>query len=214
MSNEHFKYCHNCFLKKANAHLLESTKAALLKNRTSRAVGQDRCILSQGSIPAYLYCVGGGKINAVEMDLNGNSSLIFSFTNDVLFPLFSLFNENPTKYEYTTAEPSRLCQFPIKVIKELLVRDMDLAKLLLESACRQGLEAYERINILQGKTASEKVLRALNQFKNTENICKISRKEIALWTNLTVETVIRTLTSLEKKQQIKKTAKGVLICHK
>lgn len=212
MTAPHAKYCTRCFLKADNTEILDSTKEVLRRHRVIRTVNSNGCILSQGSIPAHVYCLSEGQVNAFETDVQGHTDLIFSFKNEGFFPLLALYTKKLTKYEFTAVDRAVLCQFPIQIVQELLTVDPGLTKIFFNSACNLGLDAYRRIAVLQAKTATEKVLMTLEQFADANNICHMSRKEIAAWTNMANETVIRTLSALEKKKRIKKLAEGIKLC--
>lgn len=210
--NSHVKSCSDCFLKKEISELHPTSRTSLLQSRTARTVSPGTCILSQGSIAASLYCISQGQINAMENDVDGRSFLIFTLKRRGLFPLLALFSSEPTKFEFVSPGPATLCQFPLQSVQDLLNTDPSLSKVLLQRACRQGVDAYKRMAILQAKGTSEKVLQTLHQFKDENSICSLSRQEIATWTNLTIETVIRTLTSLEEKKRIKKLNRMIVVC--
>jgi CRP-like cAMP-binding protein len=203
------KQCQNCFLLNRKLKLKDSTSIALLKAKSVHHVNQSSCVISQGCLPMSIYCVAEGKINTIERDLEGREHLVSSFTANHLFPLTSAISDAPTTHEYVAEGKSRLCSFPVKTVRELLSADSNLALLLLQSACQRGLDTYERVVILQSKSAVERVLRTLEHFKDADGLCRLTRKEISVWTNLTVETVIRTLTSLEKKRRVRKSPQGV-----
>jgi CRP-like cAMP-binding protein len=205
------KQCQNCFLLNRKLNLKESTTLALLKSKSVQHVKPFNCVISQGCLPMNIYCVAEGKINTIERDLEGRENLVSSFTANHLFPLTSAISDDPTTYEYVAEGKSRLCSFPVKTVRELLSADPNLSLLFLQSACQRGLDTYERVVILQSKSAVEKVLRTLEQFKDEDGYCRLTRKEISLWSNLTVETVIRTLTSLEKKRRVRKSPEGVQV---
>lgn len=210
--NSHVKFCNDCFLKKESAVLSPVSKATLLQARAQRNIGPGSCILSQGSISTSVYCISEGQINALENDVHGRSYLIFTLHKQGLFPLQALFTKTPTKFEFVSPGNTTLCQFPIQTVQELIDHDAALSKLILQRACRQGVDTYKRMAILQAKGTSEKILQTLIQFKDENNICNLTRQEIATWTNLTIETVIRTLSSLEKKKRIKKQQRQIVIC--
>ncbi|QDK44739.1 hypothetical protein DOM22_05965 [Bdellovibrio sp. ZAP7] len=205
------KQCQNCFLLNRKLKLKDTTATALLKAKSIHQVNSASCVISQGCLPMSMFCVAEGKINTIERDLEGREHLVSSFTANHLFPLTSTVSDEPTRLEYVAEGKSRLCSFPLKTVRELISVDSNLALLLLQSACQRGMDTYERVVILQSKSAVEKVLRTLEHFKDEDGFCRLTRKEISLWTNLTVETVIRTLTSLEKKNRVRKSSQGIQI---
>lgn len=162
-------------------------------------------------MPMNIYCVAEGKINTIERNLEGKENLVASFTPSQIFPLSHVAMDHSTDFEFVAEGKARLCLFPVKTVRELLPLDPNLSMMFLRSSCQRSLDNYERILILQSKSASEKVLRTLHQFKDDTGLCRVTRKEISLWCNLTVETVIRTLTSLEKKKRIRKGPEGIQI---
>lgn len=212
MRNSNMKSCSDCFLDKKSSELSPATKVTLLNSRTTRCVGPGSCVLSQGSIAASFYCISQGQINGMESDVHGRSFLVFSLIRRGVFPLLALFSKAPSKFEFVSPGNTTLCQFPINTVQDLLSSDTGLSQIFLQRACSQGVDTYRRLAILQAKGTSEKVLQAVNQFKDEQNICSLSRQEIATWTNLSIETVIRTLTSLEKKKRIKKLHRKIVVC--
>jgi len=205
------KHCADCFLSNGAPELSSATRSTLLESRTTRTVNPGYCILSQGSIAASIYCISQGKVHAMENDVHGRSQLIFTLNNQGLFPMLALITNTPTRFEFISPGVTTLCQFPLKTVQNLLGSDPGLSGIFLQRACRHGLDTYKRIAILQAKGTTEKVLQTLNQFKDENNICSLSRQEIATWTNLTIETVIRTLSSLEKKKRIKKLQRQIIV---
>ncbi|WP_413560461.1 Crp/Fnr family transcriptional regulator [Bdellovibrio sp. HCB209] len=201
--------CQNCFLLNRTLKLKDSTAIALLKVKSVHNVNPSGCVISQGCLPMSMYCVAEGKINTIERDMEGREHLVSSFTANHMFPLTVALSDAPTSYEYISEGRSKVCSFPVKTMRELLSDDPNLSLLLLQSALQRGMDSYERIVILQSKSAEEKITRTLEQFKDEDGMCRLSRKEISIWTNLTIETVIRTLTSLEKKRRVRKSPQGI-----
>ncbi|WP_413586808.1 Crp/Fnr family transcriptional regulator [Bdellovibrio sp. HCB274] len=209
MMHSQNKQCQNCFLLDKKLMLKDSTAATLLKSKSVQNVNAHGCIISQGCLPLNIYCVAEGKINTIERDLEGRENLVSTFTATNLFPLTNIVSDLPTDYEFIAEGKARLCCFPVKTVRELLTADPQLSILFLKNACSRGLDSYERIVILQSKSAADKVLRTVEQFLDDDGYCRLTRKEISLWANLTIETVIRTLTSLEKKKRVKKSPLGI-----
>jgi CRP-like cAMP-binding protein len=198
------KNCSDCFLNKSDSRILASTKEALLREKSVRIFKTGSCILSQGSVSANVYCLSQGKIGAFELKRNGDSTLIFTMHRRGVFPLISVLSQEPAKFEYKTMEQSKLCEYPIKTIQKLISGDPAFENMLLRTTCALRDDIFNRMRTLLATNATDKVLMTLNHFKDKKGLCRVSRKEISLWTGLTIETVIRTLSSLEKKAKIKK----------
>ncbi|WP_413580778.1 Crp/Fnr family transcriptional regulator [Bdellovibrio sp. HCB288] len=211
MVQSQIKKCENCFLLDKKLKIKDTTVISLLKDKSVQHIQSKGCILSQGCLPMNIYCVAEGKINTIERDIEGREHLVSTFTPSNLFPLTNVITDHPTNFEYVSEGKTRLCSFPVKTVRDLLSVDPQLSILFLKNACSKGLNSYERIVTLQSKSASDKVLRTVEQFMNEDGYCHLTRKEISLWANLTIETVIRTLTALEKKKQVKKSSKGIQI---
>lgn len=205
------KNCSDCFLNNSALRILDCTRASLLRLRSARTMTAGSSVVSQGAIPTYAYCLSQGRIDAIELKLNGDHSLIFSVHRQEIFPLKALLRKEPTKFEYKTMEQTMLCEFPIDSLRSLIVGDVALENMLLRKAWAFEDDILKRIRTLLTPNASDKVLMTLNYFKDERDMCRFSRKEIASWTGLSLETVVRSLSTLEKKKKIKKGDGEILV---
>lgn len=211
MKHVSFEICKNCFLRPENYDLKENTRAELTSRRVSRSYRAGSCLLSSEALPTQFYCLRQGRVDALSQDASGGEKLIASYNHGHIFPLKHLFETSADGQEFVAAENVNVCQFPITKFKELLNVDPVLAVYFTKLAYQESLAYTERISVLLEKSAENRVMRALKYFKKSDGSCNLSRREISLWTHLTVETVIRTLSELTERGLISKTKKSIIL---
>jgi CRP-like cAMP-binding protein len=201
--------CENCFFLRDNPHLSPGTVQKLRALRTQREYQPKQAVLSQGAVPTSICCLANGAVSAQVLDNKGAPHLLFSFRGRGIFPLFAFFSRSPSQCEFIANRKTTICQFPIRAFDELMQKDSGLTRKLFETCSTQGSMISSRILSLLGKSAAKKVASVVFQSRDESGLCQLSRKEIAQWTNVAPETVIRALSALERQKLIRRQPKGI-----
>lgn len=204
--------CESCYFLKVTEGVQPPTIQKLMQCHSLRAYRPGQCVQSQDAKSPFIYCLASGRVDMNHADRTGRNYLIHSFIDSGTFPLTSLFDEKEIEFSLTAKAPSIICRFPMKAFLDALKGDSILAVRVLQRFVIHQSRARYRLISLLGKNASIKVGSILfNNMSGDTNTCTLTRTEIAEWTNLAPETVIRTLTQMEKKGLIKKTRRGIHI---
>jgi len=149
-----------------------------------------------------------------------NREQIISFGNPMDFVnIHNIFGNDVYDYSITALEPSTICSFDIKIIKDLVQTNgafaLKLINTISQSANRIISDSLKiRNHSLYGKVAAVLLFFADHIYVSSEYELPISRKEIAQYTGLSIETVIRSISEFRRDGLIKVFGKRIEIIDK
>lgn len=177
---------------------------------------QGEIIVRQGDpILDFMYLKTGLLKISQDIGISGNQIIGIAKPLDFI-GLLSVFSEKNYQYTITAIEPSSLCHIPLKMMKEIVVKDGAFAMKLLEKMSQMNeLVLQNRLQInrrnLRGRIAYILLLFSQDIYKNTKFILPVSRKEIGELINMRTENVIRILSEFRKDKIIEISGKEITI---
>lgn len=167
----------------------------------ARRYSRNEEIFGEGGRADYFYRILTGTVRLYRVLSDGRRQIAaFQFEGDV-------FGVEASDYRHLSAEAVNDCEIvatPRSAILRHAERNGDFAHRMWARAVTDLAEAHDHMLVLGRQTAAEKVMSFLWDVagrQGTGNLVKLtmSRQDIADYLGLTIETVSRTLTQLERR---------------
>jgi CRP/FNR family nitrogen fixation transcriptional regulator len=178
--------------------------------------GVDTEIYGEGEPVEYVYEVVSGAVRTVKMLSDGRRQVVgFYFVGDI----FGLEDGKEHALSAETVVPSIIRVIKRRTLVHLAADDRQLAEELLTMAMREAARAHRHALMLV-LNARERVNSFLVEMAERISIgdlvqLPMSRKEIADYLGLTIETVSRTITGLESTATIRlPSSRDVVLCNR
>jgi CRP-like cAMP-binding protein len=183
-----------------------------------KKVSAEEIIFMEGSHSSFYYQLVSGKVRWVNINDEGNEFIQTIIEPDECFGEFPLFDDEPFAASAIADEDSVIIRLHRSSFHQLLKENPDLhfkfSRLLTQRLRFKFLILKE----LAKHNPENSISTLLNYFKqNRKNICtkcnklNLTRQQIADMTGLRVETVIRTMKSMQSKGNLQIT-KGKVYC--
>jgi CRP/FNR family transcriptional regulator len=212
--------CHNCHIKtifyeSVHEDELEGFCAA----KTEIVVPAGKRFIKQGDkIKSFKY-LKEGLIKLHKIDDSGKEQII-SFGKPMDFiSIHNVFAEKRYSYSITALEDSAICKFDMGIINKLINNNGEFAKRIIKKTSEASNRILSNSLDLIRKSMYGKVASVILFFQ--ENIyftygfeLPVSRKEIANYTGLSIETVIRVISEFRRDGLIKVYGKRIEIIDK
>jgi CRP-like cAMP-binding protein len=175
-------------------------------------------ICKQGGFVSHVMYVEEG-LTKVFLDDGENSLVLKIIPGGNLLGLASLSEENNT-YQYSAMAyvDTTIKQIDVKVFRELLTRNADFSKEVIDILSANSVQIYGRFFCLTHKQAYGRladILLCLSDrvFKNPEFELPLSRKDLAELSGMSSETVIRMLKKFNEEGLIAMNGKSFKVIH-
>ncbi len=204
------RHC-RCFEKLTEDELKMMYDNSVLINYKKKEV-----ICKQGSFVSHVMYVEKGLVK-VYLDNGGNSLVLKMIPEGNLLGLSSL-SEDHNTYQYSAMAyiDTEIRQIDIHVFRELLKRNADFSKEVIDIFSANSVQVYGRFFCLTHKQAYGRladILLCLSEriFKQSEFHLPLSRKDLAELSGMSSETVIRMLKKFNEDGLIKMNGKNLHI---
>lgn len=175
-------------------------------------------IFSQSHYPTGIYAVYEGKIKIAKIGEEGKEQIVrFAKAGDII-GYRSLLSEEAYRASATALGDAKICHIPRDVFFKVLRENHWLYKDLMLRLAKDLKAAEEKIISISQKSVKERIAETLillhHKFgsKSNDSInVKLSRKEIGNIAGSTIETTIRTLSSLKKEGYIAYDGKDIIV---
>ena len=183
------------------------------------SVPKGKRFITQGDKIRSFKSLSEGLIKLHRINELGKEQIISFGKPSDFISIHNIFAEDTYSYSITTLEESTICIFDIEKIKTLIKQNGDFAyKMIRTTTMAANHIILNKLNLLS-KTMYGKVAHVILFFH--EEIyhsygfdLPVSRKEIAQYTGLSIETVIRVLSEFRKSGLIKIYGKRLEIINK
>jgi CRP-like cAMP-binding protein len=174
---------------------------------TAIMVRRDQEIYAQDAAADYYYQVISGSVRTVRLMADGRRQVSEFLLPGEVFGFDAL-----DRYDFSAEalEDSLIRRFPRRRVEALAGQHVALSQQLRELMSRKLRQAHERVLVLGRMTASERIASFLLQLADRAPAraagridLVMSRRDIADYLGLTIETVSRTLTTLKADGTIK-----------
>jgi len=164
----------------------------------------------------YLY---EGLIKIHRTNQDGTEQIISIGKPMDFVSIHNIFSGEKYNYSVTALEDSKVCRFDLPAIKDLIKANGVFAQKIIETTNAASNQILTNsLNLISksmyGKVASVLLFFLKNVYFSPEYDLPISRKEIAQYTGLTIETVIRVISSFRRDGLIKVYGKRIEIIDK
>ncbi|MGB1239544.1 MAG: fumarate/nitrate reduction transcriptional regulator Fnr [Pseudomonadales bacterium] len=219
------QHCCNCNLNSlCLAVSLDMTEMSRLDGIVDRSkpLTKGQHLVSQGDEFHSVYAIRTGSVKTFTTSCSGEEQITgFFFPGDLvgLNAIDSGYSPDSIK----TLETTTVCQVPFDQLDELSSQLPKLRRQVLRTMSKEICKEQQMLKLLAKKNADERLatflIRLSNRFKargysDTRFRLSMSRNEIGNYLGLTVETVSRVLTRLQKNGLIKVEGKEVEILQK
>ena len=191
--------------------------AGIVKNK--RPIQTDEYLYLQGDDGLNLYAVKSGSFRSFIADENGNEQTIGFYLPGELMGLDALQHGRYT-CSIISLETSMVCELPLARLNELCTEIPGLQSQMLRVVGKEIASDHDKILLLGHRSAKERLATFLLMlsrrygslgFSSTEFNLSMSRQDIANFLGLTVETVSRQFTELNKNGIILAKQRSILI---
>jgi len=160
-----------------------------------------------------------GLIKLHRKDQSGREQIISFGTPMDFISIHNIFAEDTYSYSITALEPCSVCIFSIDIIKQLIKTNGKFAEILINTKSRASNRILSNSLDLISKSMYGKVASVILFFHEKIYFTMgfdlpISRKEIAEYTGLSIETVIRVISEFRRDGLIKVFGKRLEIIDK
>ncbi|MBX3102586.1 MAG: Crp/Fnr family transcriptional regulator [Bacteroidetes bacterium] len=204
-----FRYC--------NEHSLQ----ALDEHKTTHVYKKGQILFFEGNQPLGLFCVNQGAFKVYKTGVDGKEQIIhLAKPGDFLGYRALIANE---KYTATAEalETSTACLIPKDGFFEVLERQPELSRKLMQNLCMElGVAAEKLISMAQKSVRerlAETLLTLLQSFQQSQTntiALQLPREDIANIAGTSTETVIRLLSEFKQDGMIEMSGKKILILDK
>lgn len=213
--------CTNCHIKSIFFESLQPGEELekYCSSRTEIKVPAGKRIIKQGDKIISFKYIQEGLIKLHRKTKNGHEQII-SFGKPMDFvSIQHVFSDKKYRFSVTAIEESTLCVFNLKTIKELVHTNGKFAEKLLETTSRASNQILSNSLDMISKSMYGKVASVILFFHEEIYFTygfdlPVSRKEIAQYTGLSIETVIRVISEFRRDGLIKVFGKRIEIVDK
>lgn len=166
-------------------------------------------IFYEGEVPHFYYQLIDGKVKIFNINEDGKEYTQGDFTKGESFGEPPIFVDEPYPSTAVTTEDSIILKITKEKYIELLDEYPNLQKKIIKQFARRIYDKSVTAREIINNAPETRVLSFLNSYKkrygynNTEIKIPYTRQEIANFTGLRVETVIRTLNKMKNENKVK-----------
>lgn len=188
-------------------------------NRTEIILPKGYTFIKQGDEIKNFKYLKEGLIKLHKVGESGKTQII-SFGKPMDFvSIHNIFAEKTYSYSVTTLEKSTICIFDIDFINNLVKNNGEFANRIIQTTTRTANRIISNSLDLLGRSMYGKIASVLLFFQEEVYFTygfdlPVSRKEIAQYTGLSIETVIRVISEFRKDGLIKVYGKRIEIIDK
>ncbi|MGE5354764.1 MAG: Crp/Fnr family transcriptional regulator [Deltaproteobacteria bacterium] len=187
--------------------------------RTEIIIPGGTTFINQGDdIKSFKY-LKEGLVKLHRQNEIGKEQIISFGTPMDFISVQNVFSEKKYNYSVTAIENSVVCVFDLKIINDLILSNgefamkmLNISSMAMNKILNSSLDMISRT--MYGKVASLLVFFQDHVYKTEGFDLPVSRKEIAQYTGLSIETVIRVISELRKDGLIKVFGKKIEITNK
>jgi CRP-like cAMP-binding protein len=175
---------------------------------SSKKYDKGEILYSEGSMPHFYFQIIEGSVKVYCMNSEGKEMIQGIFKSGESFGEPPLFVNKPYPTSAMTLSASIILRLTQDKYLKLIDEYPSIAKNLLFSFATRIYNKAITTQILNSHTPEEKIILFLDQYKqdyHADSVNKVpfTRQQIAELTGLRVETVIRTLSKLNKMNKVK-----------
>ncbi len=212
--------CNNCKIKNIFFTTLKPDEVkSFCAARKELVLKPGEEFITQGNKIQNFKYLKQGLIKLHKVDSH-NKEQIISFGKPMDFvSIHNIFAEDYYSYSVTTLSNSTICLFDMEIIKNLIFTNGNFAKQVIKTTTVSANRIIANSLDLLGKSMYGKVAHVILFFHNEIYLTygfelPITRKEIAQYTGLSIETVIRVISEFKKDGLIKVYGKNIEILNK
>ncbi|GAB4031003.1 MAG: hypothetical protein Fur0012_07730 [Elusimicrobiota bacterium] len=217
---ENVPYCGNCKFKLDCIYSQLSQEAQKKWNeiRIASKFSDKEPIYTEGDRPEGIYVVCMGRVKISSTDFQGQQMITWIRHPAEIFGHIALFSEKEFHCNTESMRNSIISFIDRKKFQDLMDNHPGLALLMMKKMAIENRTMQLKLKDTAYKPAKSKIAHTLIKHisfksRNTPNptIYGLKRTEIAELTGLALETVVRTLSELEKKKIIKRSPSYIKI---
>jgi len=174
----------------------------------SRKYKKDECVFIEGEVPAYFYQITEGKVRLFNTNFSGKEFTQGEFTTGESFGEPPIFIEEPYPSTAVACEHSVVLKIHKKQFLSLLDEYPFLQKKVIQLLAKRIYNKAVTVREIINNSPEDRIMSFLKAYKKkqccerTEIEIPYTRQEIANFTGLRVETVIRTLHKMQKLNRV------------
>ncbi len=188
------------------------------ESRLSDNLSNKSIIYSEGTMPQGLYVVCMGRVKIYNTDSQGQQMIIWIRRPAEIFGHIALFSDKGFDCNAEAMGDIKLSFINKSNIERMIIKYPKIASIMLKKMSIENRIMQLKLKDTAYKSAKSRIAHTLIKhisFKSkntpTPTIYGLKRTEIAELTGLALETVVRTLSDLEKKNIIKRSPNHIRI---
>lgn len=212
--------CESCHINNTFYSLMQEAGVdRFCHSRSEITIPAGKTFINEGDeIKSFKY-LKEGLIKLHRLDSNGKEQIIFFGRPMDYISIQNTFSEKTYNYSVTAIENSTVCIFDINVMKDLIrtngkfaLKMVEISSMALNRIIDNSLELISKT--MYGKVASLLLFFSEKVYVTDNFDLPVSRKEIAQYTGLSIETVIRVISEFRRDGLIKVYGKKIEIVNK
>nr|NQU91104.1 Crp/Fnr family transcriptional regulator [Bacteroidota bacterium] len=215
MTDKLLSSCHNCSMKSSMFKFLTSEELDLVSRTKKRVLFKSgEIIVKQGAPLSHVISFTSG-LAKVYIEGTGNRNLLLHFVKPTQF-LGSpgIYTDSTHYFSVAAIENASVCFIDIHVFKKIIRENCDFANAFMKDVSQKGIFNYQRFISLTHKNMPGRVADGLiymyTEIFNNPTI-KISRQDLADFTGMSKDSVVRTLKELAGDDIIEINDEGIKI---
>jgi len=211
------KNCENCSNDGTCFHNLFPEDSEYFNNKKQQltyAKGENIC--KQGAFAPYVMYVFDGLIKIFLETGNGRNINLRLIKCGEFISFQSVLDQQVYNYSAVALRDSRVCLIDKEGLKKMLKQDIEVAWKIISTNCRNESKLYEIIKNattkqMPGKLATALLYLSSSQFKSEEVFSSLSRKDLAEFAGISLESTVKLLKEFESEKIIRLEGKDIII---
>lgn len=176
------------------------------KQQLTYSKGENIC--KQGAFAPYVMYVYEGIVKVYLETGNGKNLNLRIVRCGEFISFQSVLNQQVYNYSSVALTHARICLIDKEGLKKMLKENIDVAWRIISDNCKSESKLYDVIKNLSTKQMPGKLATALlyltqESFKNDQLFSHLSRKDIAEFAGISLESTVKLLKEFESEQLIK-----------
>jgi CRP-like cAMP-binding protein len=162
-------------------------------------------VFLEDDFPRFYYQVETGVVRIISNNSNGREHFHRLCSDGDSFGVSSIFVEKPYTVAAVASENSKVFLLSKDLLVKMIEENSKVVNIIIKYLSEQISEKCNTIQLLTNTTPEERILGFLKKSTKTEGeqtLVPYTRQQIADFTGLRVETVIRTLSRLNQQKKV------------
>ena len=176
---------------------IKSASDEIRKNILTETYNAGTPIILEGDKNEYVYFLVEGSVDIVRYDEDGNEQRIYIHKQDSMFGEIELFDDINIQFNCITTEKSVVRKINKKLFVKWMREDEDFFRYVYNQLVMKLLYSSTRQLLDSKKTIKEKILEVLINKDNSNELHKLTKKELCVLIDAPIRSVNRVIAAMD-----------------